>query len=238
MNKRGDDTGCTDTFTGRSGAALERSDEITMPTANRYRTLLFGRSRGGHRWRARRRCCRAIEMALAGAQESPLSPVVSNSQRDRENASARGGVVMRERQDMSGTAGWNAIRLMAGVVALSVFAGCATAPPLPPYRPLRGQSLTQLRIDSEECWRGRTAEEWAGIVFVAVIFGALRQPPWAAGLSANPGQRVHDHRMCMRERGYCSIETYEPGYWTRDSNGNFEWHEPVHAPDGFCKQER
>jgi hypothetical protein len=143
---------------------------------------------------------------------------------------------MRERQDTSGTAGRDFIRLIAAVVALSVFAGCATAPPAPLYRALRGQSVTQLRIDDEECWRRWTAEEWAGIIFGAVLLGVFGAS--GAELSGNPGQRVHDHRMCMRKRGYCSIETYEPGYWTRDANGDFQWHEPVHAPGGFCKQEQ
>jgi hypothetical protein len=112
---------------------------------------------------------------------------------------------------------------MALVLALVVLAGCSITPP---YQSLRGQSEEQLRIDNKECWN--QAPLTAGAVIGVLLIGAG---------AANHGERVNAQRTCMRERGYCSTQTYQEGYWTRDAKDNFTWHEPVSAPGGFCKTE-
>ena len=111
-------------------------------------------------------------------------------------------------------------RLVALVLGI-VLAGCTLTPP---YQPLRGQTDTQLRIDQKECRDAPSAGEIASILLIGVS-------------TKSDAERLHNQRLCMVARGYCSTLTYEAGYWTRDAQDNFTWHEPVSAPGGFCKRE-
>jgi len=111
-------------------------------------------------------------------------------------------------------------RLVALVLgAATVLAGCTLTSP---YQALRGQTDAQLRIDQKACWDAPSAGELASIFLIGVS-------------TKSAAERLHNQRLCMSERGYCSTRTYEEGYWTRDSKDNFTWHEPVSARGGFCK---
>lgn len=101
-----------------------------------------------------------------------------------------------------------------------LLAGCVVH--VPPYRALQGQSVEQMSADVKECRRAvATTEELAG-------------QPLSDQAGVNLGQLAAEERQCMQARGYCSMSTYDAGYWANDGKGNYTWHGPVKGAGRQC----
>src|SRR4029453_17539167 len=79
-----------------------------------------------------------------------------------------------------------------------------------------------MSADVKECRRAvATTEELAG-------------QPLSDQAGVNLGQLAAEERQCMQARGYCSMSTYDAGYWANDGKGNYTWHRPVKGAGRQC----